>query len=119
MRLVSDPSCFVDRPDSADNAFIDRADIKEYVPLPPPEAIYWMLRSCFLELMDKEAMKSVEIHKWIVANNALEIQQKREQDSGVNGNHVNGDTKTSKAERSTNLAVGLARLAYRCHVSLL
>ena len=77
-----------------------------------------MLRSCFLELMDKEAMKYLEVNKWIVANNDYETQQKRGQDGDVNGNHVNGHVKPTKAERTTNLSVGLARLAYKCHVSL-
>lgn len=39
--------------DSIDNAFIDRADIKAYIGPPPPEAIYWILKSCLEEMMDK------------------------------------------------------------------
>jgi hypothetical protein len=73
-----------------------------------------MLRTCFVELMDKEAMRSLEIPKWINANNAYTL---RQQKKGLNGNHVNGDTKKTKAERSTELGIGLARLAHRCHVS--
>jgi hypothetical protein len=61
--------------------------------------------------MDKEAMKTLEIPKWINANNAY-------QKKGLgNGNHVNGDVKKTKDERSIDLSIGLARLAYRCHVS--
>jgi len=82
--------------------------------LPPPEAIYWMLRSCFIELMDKEAMRSLEIPKWRNANNAYKLQHKN---GLINGNHVNGDTKKTKTERSTDLGIGLARLAHRCYVS--
>lgn len=37
--------------ESIDTAFIDRADIKQYVGLPPPQAIYWILESCMKELM--------------------------------------------------------------------
>lgn len=37
--------------ESIDTAFIDRADIKQYVGLPPAEAIYWILESCLTELM--------------------------------------------------------------------
>lgn len=77
-----------------------------------------MLRSCFLELMDKEAMKNLEVNKWIVANNDYETQQKRGQDGDANGNHMNGQVKPTKAERTMRLSVGLARLAYKCHVSL-
>ena len=31
-------------------AFVDRADIKQYIGPPPPEAIYEILSSCILEL---------------------------------------------------------------------
>jgi hypothetical protein len=64
--------------------------------------------------MDKEAMRSLEIPKWINANNAYRLKQKKDL---INGDHVNGDVKKTKAERSTDLGIGLARLAYRCHVS--
>jgi hypothetical protein len=37
--------------DTVDNAFLDRADVKQYVGPPPPEAIYWILQSCAQELM--------------------------------------------------------------------
>lgn len=37
--------------ESIDNAFVDRADIKQYIPLPPAEAVYWILKSCLEELM--------------------------------------------------------------------
>ena len=73
-----------------------------------------MLQTCFVELMDKEAMRSLEIPKWINANNAYKLQQKK---GLINGNHINGDVKKTKAERSTELGIGLARLAHRCNVS--
>lgn len=37
----------------SDSAFVDRADIVQYIDLPPPEAIYVILRSCLLELAAK------------------------------------------------------------------
>jgi hypothetical protein len=37
----------------SDSAFVDRADIVQYIDLPPPEAIYVILRSCLLELTTK------------------------------------------------------------------
>ena len=37
----------------SDSAFVDRADIVQYIDLPPPEAIYIILRSCLLELVTK------------------------------------------------------------------
>jgi hypothetical protein len=36
-----------------DSAFVDRADIVQYIDLPAPEAIYVILRSCLLELVTK------------------------------------------------------------------
>jgi hypothetical protein len=36
-----------------DSAFVDRADVVQYIDLPPPEAIYVILRSCLLELITK------------------------------------------------------------------
>ncbi|SGY62932.1 BQ5605_C007g04756 [Microbotryum silenes-dioicae] len=43
--------------EAIDPAFIDRADIKQYVGLPPPPAIYWILRSSLLELMSKRMIR--------------------------------------------------------------
>ena len=37
----------------SDSAFVDRADIVQYIDLPPPEAIYLILRSCLLELITR------------------------------------------------------------------
>lgn len=34
-----------------DSAFVDRADIKQYIGLPPQQAIYWILAGCLGELM--------------------------------------------------------------------
>ncbi|SCV71651.1 BQ2448_3239 [Microbotryum intermedium] len=45
-------------PGTIDPAFIDRADIKQYVGLPPPPAIYWILRSSLLELMSKQMIRT-------------------------------------------------------------
>ena len=36
-----------------DSAFVDRADIVQYVDLPPAEAIYEILRGCLIELVKK------------------------------------------------------------------
>ena len=44
------------RPDSA---FVDRADIVQYIDLPPPEAIYVILRSCLVELIAKGVVAPV------------------------------------------------------------
>lgn len=47
--------------DSIDGAFIDRADLKQYVGLPPPQAIYWILESCLKELVRVGLVAPVEL----------------------------------------------------------
>jgi hypothetical protein len=37
-----------------DPAFKDRADIVKYVGLPPKDGIYWILRGCLIEMMDRK-----------------------------------------------------------------
>jgi SpoVK/Ycf46/Vps4 family AAA+-type ATPase len=37
----------------ADTAFVDRADIVQFIGLPPPVAVYTILRSCLCELMQR------------------------------------------------------------------
>lgn len=44
---------------AADSAFVDRADIVQYVDLPPREAIYEILRGCLAELVKKGIVADV------------------------------------------------------------
>jgi len=44
-----------------DSAFIDRADIVQYIGLPPQDAVYWIIRSCLTELMRTGIIKHVDI----------------------------------------------------------
>jgi len=44
-----------------DSAFVDRADIVQYIDLPPPEAIYVILRSCLVELITKGVVAHSEV----------------------------------------------------------
>ncbi|BGP26603.1 thyroid receptor-interacting protein 13 [Rhodotorula toruloides] len=37
--------------EAIDDAFIDRADIKQYIGLPPAAAVYWILQTCLQEIM--------------------------------------------------------------------
>ncbi|SNX86604.1 related to PCH2 - putative ATPase [Melanopsichium pennsylvanicum] len=46
---------------SIDDAFLDRADIKQYVGLPPPKAIYWILQSCLRELIRVALVAPVDL----------------------------------------------------------
>ncbi|GAA5991775.1 hypothetical protein JCM10908_001136 [Rhodotorula pacifica] len=53
--------------EAIDNAFIDRADIKQYIDLPPTAAIYWILRSCLQEIMRVGLVPTVSLmdHKTV------------------------------------------------------
>jgi SpoVK/Ycf46/Vps4 family AAA+-type ATPase len=51
-------------PNSIDNAFMDRADIKQYIGPPPAEAIYAILRSCLLELMRVRMVETQILLPW-------------------------------------------------------
>ncbi|CAL1702280.1 unnamed protein product [Somion occarium] len=44
-----------------DSAFVDRADIVQYVDLPPREAIYEILRTCLSELITKGIVADVDV----------------------------------------------------------
>lgn len=46
----------------ADSAFVDRADIIQYVDLPPREAIYEILRTCLCEMTAKGMVEDVVRH---------------------------------------------------------
>ncbi|ETW84330.1 AAA+-type ATPase [Heterobasidion irregulare TC 32-1] len=48
-------------PKAIDSAFVDRADIVQYVDLPAREAIYAILRTCLLELIVKGIVTPVDI----------------------------------------------------------
>lgn len=42
-----------------DSAFVDRADIKQYIGLPPPEANHWILTGCLNEMMKRGLMENI------------------------------------------------------------
>ncbi|EJD01058.1 AAA-domain-containing protein [Fomitiporia mediterranea MF3/22] len=44
-----------------DSAFIDRADVMQYIDYPPAIAIYDILRSCLLELMSKGVIEELDV----------------------------------------------------------
>ncbi|KAI5451283.1 hypothetical protein NCC49_001879 [Naganishia albida] len=47
-----------------DSAFIDRADIKQYIGLPPPQAVYWILSGCLTELMRAGIIEHLDLLDW-------------------------------------------------------
>ncbi|GHJ89240.1 hypothetical protein NliqN6_5642 [Naganishia liquefaciens] len=46
------------------SAFIDRADIKQYIGLPPPQAVYWILSGCLTELMRAGIIAHLDLLEW-------------------------------------------------------
>ena len=62
-----------------DPAFVDRADIVEYVDYPPPEAVYMILSGCFEEMARKGLVKQdYNLQSWssmsIRHNTSIEIE---------------------------------------------
>ncbi|BGP18675.1 hypothetical protein JCM10213v2_006741 [Rhodosporidiobolus nylandii] len=55
-----------------DNAFIDRADIKQYIGLPPAAAVYWILQSCLDELMRAGLIPPVDLKPYKEVDTYLE-----------------------------------------------
>ncbi|KAL1413252.1 hypothetical protein Q8F55_001007 [Vanrija albida] len=67
---------------SIDSAFVDRADIKQYVGLPPAPAIYWILSSCLQTLAEATLAPGAQyLLKWsdLGTRNLPPAQKKREE----------------------------------------
>lgn len=123
-----------------DSAFVDRADIVQYVDLPPREAIYEILRGCLVELVKKGIVAQVvrirhrlklavcsryqfkdvpglaqaQLYERTVdfSNLSLTVQP-------IDGNIVSQAAKTAvldSRERSRLLAIRLLKLAQKCRV---
>ncbi|BEJ12471.1 hypothetical protein CspHIS471_0209310 [Cutaneotrichosporon sp. HIS471] len=87
-----------------DAAFVDRADIKQFIGPPPPEAIYWILLSTFKELSKRKfgserlAPHGDKLLSWKEALPGLRT-----------------EPKTRRDERIWLSSVELRKLALRCH----
>ncbi len=87
-----------------DAAFIDRADIKQYIGPPPPEAIYWILQTTFKELgkrregRERLAPHGDKILSWKEASPAPRTVHQ-----------------TRREERIWLASVELRKIATRCH----
>ncbi|KAF9779464.1 P-loop containing nucleoside triphosphate hydrolase protein [Thelephora terrestris] len=86
-------------PKAIDSAFVDRADIVQYIDLPPKEAIYQILHSCLLELIKRNLVQPTEVPNLTYANYLITDNL--------------GETPDT-ADRSTRLAFKLMELAQRC-----
>lgn len=101
----------------SDPAFIDRADIKQYIGLPPVQAVYWILQGCLTELVrsglirpnatlsddgeESESESEAGLLDWKALQSQLAIRQSR----------------TGRSYRSSTFRNSrkLARLAELCH----
>ncbi|GAA5959456.1 hypothetical protein JCM3765_002332 [Sporobolomyces pararoseus] len=98
-----------------DNAFIDRADIKQYIGLPPTAAVYWILQSCLNEIMraglippvNLSDYNLVQLHKSSEPSTAKTISGLRDDDSHAN------ERKTAE-DRDWECSLKLGRLAEKC-----
>ncbi|KAF8631248.1 hypothetical protein AX15_002575 [Amanita polypyramis BW_CC] len=90
-----------------DSAFVDRADIVQYVDLPPREAIYEILRTCLCEMIDKGIIVSVTVPTFKQAH-MYELTTVVSQPNSLS--IVSSDSH----ERSKNVALRLLALATKC-----
>ncbi|KAI0370252.1 P-loop containing nucleoside triphosphate hydrolase protein [Pilatotrama ljubarskyi] len=103
-----------------DSAFVDRADIVQYVDLPPREAIYEILRGCLVELVKKGIVGDVEVPGLAQA----QIYERTADFSNLSLDRAHGaeaaalsssQTQTLHArERSKAIAIRLLKLAQKC-----
>lgn len=59
VRVPPTPMLTPPRTKPIDSAFVDRADIKQYIGLPPPEANHWILSGCLNEMMKRGLMEPI------------------------------------------------------------
>lgn len=57
--MSADPDLYQSNYAFIDTAFVDRADIIQYIDLPSREAIYEILRSCLCEIVSKGIVDTV------------------------------------------------------------
>lgn len=84
-----------------DSAFVDRADIKQYIGLPPPRAIHWVLRGCLTELMRAGIVRQQPLLDWAT------VEAVRDKPST-----------SRRKEEIRRSSLRLVNLAERCKVSL-
>ncbi|EMD40552.1 hypothetical protein CERSUDRAFT_44562 [Gelatoporia subvermispora B] len=89
-----------------DSAFVDRADIVQYIDLPPREAIYDILRTCLAELIKKGIIADVDVPSLMQA----QIYERTAQTSPQMGQPHPIDAR----ERARNVALRLLGLAEKC-----
>ncbi|KAH9894292.1 P-loop containing nucleoside triphosphate hydrolase protein [Cubamyces lactineus] len=102
-----------------DSAFVDRADIVQYVDLPPREAIYEILRGCLIELVKKGIISDIEVPSLPQA----QIFERTAQFSNLSLDPTVSEQSPPSAsqterlqsrERSKSIALRLLKLAQKC-----
>ncbi|KAI0030229.1 P-loop containing nucleoside triphosphate hydrolase protein [Vararia minispora EC-137] len=88
------------------SAFVDRADIVQYIDLPPREAIYEILRSCLQELMVKGVVGEVELSS---LDEAIRYER-----TALSSAVAAAPSSLSSRERTKQTAVRMLGLAQRC-----
>ncbi|GAA5845714.1 hypothetical protein JCM3766R1_001146 [Sporobolomyces carnicolor] len=101
-----------------DNAFIDRADIKQYIGLPPTAAVYWILQSCLNEIMRAGLIppvnlfdyKTLQLHKPAPADvtSVVAPAPEESQESGVDTAEGRDWTCSLKLERLAEKCQGMS-----------
>ncbi|MBW0487709.1 hypothetical protein O181_027424 [Austropuccinia psidii MF-1] len=82
---------------SIDDAFLDRADLAQYIGLPSSEATYWILRTCLKELVKTGIVKTRDILEYkeaMLIRDGLNDQRSAGTESNKN---ILSTTKASKA----------------------
>ncbi|KAI6003833.1 P-loop containing nucleoside triphosphate hydrolase protein [Pisolithus albus] len=90
-----------------DSAFVDRADIIQYVDLPPRQAIYEILRSALCEFVAKGLLQDVTVP-------SLEDAMFTEENTWCFDGHASGDTTASLRAEPEKVGRALLRLADMC-----
>ncbi|OSC99197.1 P-loop containing nucleoside triphosphate hydrolase protein [Trametes coccinea BRFM310] len=102
-----------------DSAFVDRADIVQYVDLPPREAIYEILRGCLAELVKKGIVADVDVPSLPEAQifertadfSNLSLDSAPAESSAPS---VSQTQRHEARERSRAIAIRLLKLAQKC-----
>jgi pachytene checkpoint protein 2 len=111
---------------SLDSAFVDRADIVQYVDLPPREAIYTILRTCLMELIKKGIVRPL-VSKWTFKVGPTELDvtfpfqdiptvAQADICSKTTQNSDAVDASTNNRGRSNRVGVKLLELSEKCRV---
>ncbi|KAF9263702.1 AAA-domain-containing protein [Marasmius fiardii PR-910] len=92
-----------------DSAFVDRADIVQYIDLPPREAVYEILRSCFVEMISKGILTGVAVPPLQTA-----LMYERTAPTGQGTTTPSIATATDSHVRSKLVGLRLLSLATKC-----